>query len=287
MQKEPNAGPPGAVSHLKYSGAAGVRRYDLYVPSGYRGGPVPVVVMLHGTAQDAADFASGTGMNVLAEEHTFLVVYPQQSRQADPTRTWHWFRTEDQQAAGGEPEIIAAITREVARHHVVDPSRVYVAGMSAGGAMAAVMAATYPDLYAAVAVHSGLAYGAAHDLTSAFTAMQTGGTPRPGGPLPLIVMHGGSDVVVGPANVDTLIASRTSAGDGTLTEVVSAGEHRGRGYDRVCYQDASGEVVVETWTVRGGGHTWFGGDPAGSFTDPTGPAASAEIIRFFFEHPKS
>jgi poly(hydroxyalkanoate) depolymerase family esterase len=243
--------------------------------------------MLHGCTQSPDDFAAGTRMNALADEHGFVAVYPAQCATANAQRCWNWFRTDDQLRECGEPAIIAGITKEVAATYRVDSRRIFVVGMSAGAAMAVILATTYPDVYAAVGAHSGLAYRAAHDMPSAFKAMHaTSGSPaRPGAPIPVptIVFHGDNDrtVAVGNASsiVDHAVASRTGS---TLRQDATSGEAGGRRFSRTVYADARNDVVAEHWVVHGAGHAWSGGSTAGTFADARGPDASREIIRFFF-----
>jgi poly(hydroxyalkanoate) depolymerase family esterase len=282
----------GTFLARSYSNHAGSRPYKLYVPSSYRadGPSLPLIVMLHGCTQSADDFAAGTRMNLIAEEQSCLVAYPGQIQAANPSKCWNWFKTSDQIRDNGEPSLIAGITRQVMRDYRVDAKRVYVAGLSAGGAAAAIMGSTYPDLYAAVGVHSGLACGAAHDLQSALHAMKQGGAKmRPGkNPriVPTIVFHGDRDATVSPRNSDQVLAG---AGAGASRDVeistekgVAAG---GRAYSRTLHRSRDGKIVFEHWRVHGAGHAWSGGSPAGSFTDARGPDASREMVRFFLQVP--
>lgn len=280
----PAALPAGARYEARtFSGPAGSRSCRVYVPSGYTGQALPVVVMLHGCTQNPDDFATGTRMNEVAEERTCLVVYPEQPRSANMQRCWNWYEPDHQQRDGGEPALIAGITREVVAEFAADRDRVYAAGLSAGGAAAAILAATYPDLFAAVGVHSGLACGAARDVPSAFAAMKGSGVGAARGrrhSVPTIVFHGDGDRTVHAANGDQ-VAAQGPSGQG-LTDVVSEGRTPdGVAYTRTVRSDASGRPVMEQWLLHGAGHAWSGGNPAGSFTDARGPDASREMMRFF------
>jgi poly(hydroxyalkanoate) depolymerase family esterase len=279
-----------------YANSAGSRTYKLYIPSGYQGQAVPLIVMLHGGTQTPDDFAAGTRMNVIAEQETCLVAYPAQPSRANPAKCWNWFRPDDQRRDCGEPSLIAGITRQIMHDYSVDPRRVYVGGLSAGAAAAAVMGEAYPELYAAIAVHSGLACGAADDLLSAFAAMRQGGSPNPSAsddisavrreqtPLPTIVFHGDRDTIVHPRNADHVINQSTRTGS-WQTQVRRGQVPGGHAYTCTIHTDANGEAILEQWCIHGAGHAWSGGSAAGSYTDPRGPDAAKEMLRFFRDHP--
>ncbi len=272
-----------AGSHADH--AAGRRDYKLFIPSAAGERPLPLVVMLHGCTQSPDDFAAGTAMNKAAQAQGFFVLYPAQSQRANPQRCWNWFKPHHQQRGRGEAALLAGMTREVMAHHAIDPERVYVAGLSAGGAMAAVLGRAYPDLYAAVGVHSGLAAGAASDLPSAMMAMTAGGAAAPDGSndMPTIVFHSDADATVHPSNGEQVVAA--SVGTASSAEVIRDPGRGGRPSTRRVHRGPDGRVVAEHWLVHGAPHAWSGGSAKGSYTDSRGPDATAEMLRFFFEHP--
>jgi poly(hydroxyalkanoate) depolymerase family esterase len=245
--------------------------------------------MLHGCTQDPEDFAAGTRMNRLAAEHGVLVLYPTQTREENAARCWNWFLPQNQRPERGEPALLAALTQAVMAEHDADPARVYVAGLSAGGAMADILGRTHPALFAAVGVHSGLPCGAARDLVSAIAAMKNGpGAHRAAaGPMPpAIVFHGDADETVHPRNGEQLVADALAGGGLGPARETHGHAPGGRAFTRRTHADAHGRIVVEHWRVHGGGHAWAGGSAEGSFTDPAGPDASAEMLRFFLAHPR-
>jgi len=292
---EPSKGPHGEFRDHRFTCDAGALRYKLFIPAGLGAVKPPLIVMLHGCTQSPDDFARGTRMNELAQEQGYVVAYPAQAQSKNASRCWNWFRSHDQQRGQGEPAMIAALTRYLVETHGLDERRVYVAGLSAGGAMAAVLASTYPDVYAAIGVHSGLPFGVAHDLPSAFAAMKQGAAissaaaPARMNAVPAIVFHGDRDTTVDPCNGAAVIAQsmgttasmRDKESDAPPATVERGAVSGGRTYTRTIFTNAEGRVVAEQWVVHGAGHAWFGGNPLGSYTDPFGPDASAHMLRFF------
>jgi poly(hydroxyalkanoate) depolymerase family esterase len=278
--------PEGARFETRdFSCEAGSRSFRLYVPASAARQPRGLVVMLHGCTQDPDDFALGTGMNEVAEARGFAVAYPGQTRSDNASSCWNWFDPKDQRRGAGEPAIISGLTRQIVAEFEIDPSRIFIAGLSAGGAMAAVMIETYPELYAAAGVHSGLPTGAASDVASAFAAMrrQHGATRPKGGArraTRTIVFHGGADNTVHPSNGERILDAATPAAATIVTRRAAGASGRRSSTIRIV-SDPAGETVAEHWLVDGAGHAWSGGRCGGTYVDPTGPDASAEMMRFF------
>ncbi len=347
----------GEFSSGSFSHAALTRDYKLYLPPGHAGRALPLVVMLHGCTQDPDDFARGTDMNERAREQGFVVLYPAQTQAANPSRCWNWFKHNHQRRGSGEAALLGAMARSVVLEHGLDARRVFIAGLSAGGAMAAIVADTHPEIFSAVGVHSGLAPGAASNVMEALTAMRHGASgstlggaggmlsgagsmlggaggmlgaaggmlgaagSRLGGagggvgadaalggadaaplhgsarmPVPTIVFHGDQDQTVHPSNAEHVVAAVLDSAHGTRQDAdpgstaahvehgVCAG---GRSYTRAIHHAGNGNAVAEHWLIHGAGHAWSGGQAAGSYTDPAGPDATGEMLRFFFDQPQT
>ena len=258
-----------------HTGAHGSRRVRVYVPAAAerRG----LVLMLHGCTQTPEDFAVGTGMNRVAEAEGLVVVYPEQTRAENSMACWNWFRPGDQNRGSGEPALLAGLAQALAQAHGIPADTVFVAGLSAGGAMAAVLAGTYPEVFAAAGVHSGLAHRSAGDVLSAFAAMRGDGGTAPTGEAAarVIVFQGSADATVHPSNAGRVAAAAGYAAP-AVTESGTAG---GRRFARGATAGEDGRPAFETWMVEGAGHAWSGGDARGSYADAAGPDASAEPSR--------
>jgi len=306
----PSATGKGSWRQARFTGAAGTRAYRVYVPTGLgRKSKVPMLLALHGCGQNALDFAAGTRFNDLADKHKIIVVYPEQGVTHNGQRCWNWFRSGHQFRAQGEPAIFAGIVRRVSQDTAkwrIDTERIYVAGISAGGAMAVVLAATYPELFAAVGVHSGVACGAASSPVTALKVLTTGAdtdidslalqarehTSARALPLPLCVIHGDRDNVVAPRNAVEVVhqylvfngrlppaAGATDAlpaADASISTSLADGRTMVTDDYRV-----DGRVIARLVRVTGLGHAWSGGDGAFAYNDPHPPDATALFAEFF------
>jgi len=268
----------------QYTHRFGQRAYRLYLPpttAGQPPPPRPLLLMLHGCGQTPEDFATGTRMNDAARAGGFLVLYPAQSTLASLHRCWNWFKRHHQQRDQGEAALLADLTQEVVQAHGVDPARVWVAGLSAGGAMAAVLGETYPALFAAVGLHSGVPTGLARDVFTAMAVMKSGPATLPTHavvPPPTVIFHGDHDEVVHPANAEEAFRRFATMGPHDTTQGRTA---EGIPWTRHRVRDGLGCVRVEWWSVHGGGHAWSGGSAQGSHTGPAGPDATAAMVAFF------
>ncbi|MEO8243308.1 MAG: PHB depolymerase family esterase [bacterium] len=272
---------------LTHKGFQGSRSYRLYIPAQRPDGPMPLIIMLHGCTQSPEDFAVGTGMNAVAEEFGCLVAYPAQPSGANAQKCWNWYRPADQGRDRGEPALFAGLVHDILRDHTADPTRVYVAGLSAGGAAAVVAAAAYPEIFSAVGVHSGLPAGGAHDIPSAFAAMRSGSRARPHQTVvPTIVFHGLADTTVHPQNGVAVLEQALQAMSGLQETTQSGTAAGGRRFRAAVHGLADGRSLAEHWQIEGAGHAWAGGRPSGSYTDPAGPNASRQMMRFFLQHKK-
>jgi poly(hydroxyalkanoate) depolymerase family esterase len=271
--------PEGATYHRRHhSSEHGSLAYTVFVPSKRQAPVCGLIVMLHGCTQNADDFAAGTQMNLHAERENILVAYPEQNRGTNQLGCWNWFEPKNQRRGGGEPALLADLAMTLAAKFSVSEGRTFAAGLSAGGAMAAILGAEYGDVFAGVGVHSGLAPGAARDVMSAYAAMNGQGHASvvTATSVPMFVIHGTADSTVHPGNAEKVLASAV----GTVSTVIVG---PGEGAQVALHMDGSGHVLAESWTVPGLGHAWSGGSQEGSYTAPGGVDASAEMMRFFLK----
>lgn len=301
----------GSFERYTYTNDAGTRTYKVYVPAAYSGeAAVPLIVDLHGCGSNADEEARWSRFNELAETFGLLVAYPEQSSSANGSRCWNWFLTEHQSRDAGEPTLIAGITREVMSRWSVDPRRVYVAGISAGGAMSDIMAATYPDLYAAAMIYAGCEYKGGTTCLGAVAALPAEESGRLAyeamGPrarvVPIFVIQGDTDAVVPAPNAELVVQqflasddwADNGANDGSVSRDRSATRSGqkpgGRAYDIDDYTDAAGCLLAQRWLIRGIGHAWSNAEPNGTprdaaLTDPLGPDVSTPTVEFFLAHP--
>jgi poly(hydroxyalkanoate) depolymerase family esterase len=289
--KKANGDAEQGFSARKFHAASGSLDYKLYVPADHGNRDLALVMMLHGCTQNPDDFARGTQMNRLADEFGLIVAYPHQPRTANAQGCWNWFEARHQQRGSGEPAVLSALAQEIAREFKIAPDRTFVAGLSAGGAMADVLASTHPDVFAGAGIHSGLPHGAACDLVSAFGAMKGGpAVPRQsgqagGGRAPAIrkiIFHGAADGTVNASNgLQILHQIRRDRRD--VAEMTTDTTVNGRRVTRTTLDGPDGTALAEHWLVHGIGHAWSGGDQGGSFVEAAGPDASREMIRFFLQ----
>ena len=289
---------PGTPFSGTYTNAAGTRTYLGYVPSGYHPGTaVPLVVALHGCTESNAVFRQLSHLDSLAETRDFIVVYPNQDSHANPMTCWNWFQNKDMQRGSGEPSIIAGVTQWVESHYSIDPNRVYLTGFSAGGAMADVMGATYPDLYAAIGIGSGIQYGGIDPTLSptqagqkAFAAM--GSYARA---MPVLVFQGGQDHIVPPRDATDLVQQWQTTDNlvaaysvpTSPTQTVNQLSSGGQAYTVTHYASAGGKDVIQSWLVPSMSHAWSGGCGCQSYAYPSGPDESSAMYDFFMDHPMS
>ncbi|MGZ8377504.1 MAG: extracellular catalytic domain type 1 short-chain-length polyhydroxyalkanoate depolymerase [Gemmatirosa sp.] len=289
----------GQVTYGAWGDSALPRRWRLYTPARRADAkPAPLLVLLHGCTQDVDDMARGTRMDEVAERHGLVVLYPEQPAGANALRCWNWFEPAHQRRDAGEPALLAALVARVAAEHGVDPARVHVAGMSAGGAMALLLASGYPERFASATSASGMPVGAVTGAANAWQVMRAGASAEQSAPeavrermgdraraVPLLVLHGGADATVVPVN-GRRAAEQWAAAIGATArgpqQVAAAGATRG--WQHLRWRGADDRDLVEYVEIAGLGHAWSGGSTTGTYTDAQGPAASELLAAFIARH---